>query len=67
MSHIQPPSERFETTVSHGLFSGKDMLMETDIHAKEQEEMVVPPGVNSFQLNWRKAQDPGPSSYNDRP
>ena len=41
MSHIQPPSERFETTVSHGLFSGKDMLMETDIHAIEQEEMVA--------------------------
>jgi len=41
VSHIQPPSEQFETTVSHGLFSGKDMLMETDIHAIEQEEMVA--------------------------
>ena len=37
---LRSPSERIEIPLSHGLFSGKDMMMNIHIDAKEQGEMA---------------------------
>ena len=39
---LRLPSERIETPFSHGLFSGKDTMMNTRIHTKEQRDMAAP-------------------------
>lgn len=39
---LQLPSEWIETPFSHGLLSGKDTLMNTSIHTKEQCDTTVP-------------------------
>ena len=39
---LRLPYEWIETTVSHRLFTGKDMMMNTYIYAKEQGAMAAP-------------------------
>jgi hypothetical protein len=39
---LQLPSERIETPFSYGLFSGKDLMMNTNIGANEQGDMAAP-------------------------
>jgi hypothetical protein len=38
---LRSPSEQIETPISYGLYSGKDMTMNTYTHAKEQGDMVA--------------------------
>lgn len=39
---LQKSSERIETPFSYGLFSGKDLVMNTNTDAKEQGDMAAP-------------------------